>query len=426
MPLGALPARHPLAQRQRAAHRRRRGHLGLILLALAACADPGGGAQGPDRLADTADSAPVSDADTLLDALRADRDGALLDVSRATGWPAPVEDGFLFVHAEGGAWSLAGDHEGWAGEAMTEDAGFSWIVREIAGPGGYKYVAGDTWVADPWSRRLVYDEFGELSLVGDVTDAHLERHFQVESDTLAARTVRVWVPEGAATHVLYAHDGQNLFDPSASYGGWRVQDSVPDGMMVVGIDNAGFDRMDEYTHVEDVIDGTTYGGRAAEYGAYLQDVVRPLVDEVYGEPAIVGTMGSSLGGLISFWLADAWPDDFAFAASLSGTMGWGSIGAHNETLIERYAGAGHRGVALYLDSGGYGTTCADADGDGIADDDVQSADNYCENAQLRDVLAAEGYTFDVDLWHWHEPDATHDEAAWAERVWRPMEIFGGV
>jgi predicted alpha/beta superfamily hydrolase len=254
--------------------------------------------------------------------------------------------------------------------------------------------------------------------------AHLERHFRVGSDTLAERTIRVWVPAESPTHVLYTHDGQNLFDPSAFWGGWHLQDSAPEAMLIVGIDNTDA-RMDEYTHDQDVIDGTAYGGRGAEYAAFVEDDVRPLIASVYGEPPVVGTMGSSLGGLISFYIADQYPGEYDYAASLSGTMGWGSIGADNATMIDIYAAAGHRDTALYLDSGGDGT-CWDNDGDGIQDDDPDATDNYCENAQLRDVLAAEGYTYDVDLWHWHEPGAEHNEEAWAARVWRPLQIFAGL
>ena len=289
-----------------------------------------------------------------------DPDAALLDVSRTTGWPAPVDGGWLFVTTEPGAWSVAGDFEGWAGLPMTEEAGYSWLVANVPDASGYKFTDGTNWAADPWSRQYTYDDFGEMSLL-NAEDAHLERLFAVSDGTLAARTVRAWVPAEPATHVLYVHDGQNLFDPSASWGGWHLQDSVPAAMLVVGIDNTAA-RMDEYTHVPDSLDGELYGGQGDAYAAFLEGTVRPLADATWGEPATVGVMGSSLGGLISFHVADRAPGEYAFAASLSGTMGWGSIGADNETMIARYAAAGHRGTALYLDSGGYGTTCADADG----------------------------------------------------------------
>ena len=192
--------------------------------------------------------------------------------------------------------------------------------------------------------------------------------------------------------------------------------------MAVGIDNT-YARMDEYTHVEDDI-GEIVGGQAAAYAEVVAEA-RAFVADRYGEPGPVGVMGSSLGGLVSLYLARHDPDAWAFAASLSGTVGWGSIGLNNPTIIELMRESGHQSVPIYLDSGGSGS-CSDRDGDGIEDDDANASDNYCENLQLRDTLEAAGYTFDVDLWHWWEPDAPHNEAAWADRVWRPLEIFVGV
>ena len=371
---------------------------------------------------ETGDSgSPTPALDALLAALRADLDGTMVTVSRDSGWPAPVEGGYLFVETGPGSWSWAGDADDWAGEAMARDAGFSWIVVPAAPGDGYKFTDGTTWAPDPWARSYTYDTYGELSLVTPDGMGHLERQYAVEGEGLQPRTLHLWVPGGTVDHVLYMEDGQNLFDPTARWGGWRLDESVPDGMLIVGIDNTG-DRMEEYTHDADLIHGTWYGGWGATYADYLQGTVRPLVQDIYGERGPVGLLGSSLGGLISFYVADQYPGEYRFAGSMSGTMGWGSIGASNETMIEIYRDAGHRDTALYLDSGGYGG-CYDADGDGIEDDDPNADDNYCENAQMRDVLNGIGYEFDVDLWHWWEPDATHDEAAWAARVWRPLEIF---
>jgi predicted alpha/beta superfamily hydrolase len=397
-----------------------------MILALLACVDKGGTPSESHRhetgTGDTTE--PPAETDTVLASLDGDVDAGILDVSREGGWPRRVEDGWLFVYAEPGTWELAGDFEGWSGIPMTEADGYSWVVAEVSEESGYKFTNGSDWVADPWSRQYTYDEFGEMSLVM-ASSAHLERLFEVGDDTLVPRTVRAWVPAETATHVLYVHDGQNLFDPDAFWGGWQLQASAPEAMLIVGIDNT-VDRMEEYTHVPDVIDGTRYGGEGDAYADFLQDTVRPLVADTWGEPPVVGTMGSSLGGLISFHIVDRYPGEYAFAASLSGTMGWGSIGADNETIIQRYTGAGHRDTALYLDSGGNASTCADSDGDGTNDDDPDSSDNYCENLQLRDVLEGEGYVYDEDLWHWWEPDAEHNEAAWAERVWRPLEIFAAL
>ncbi len=108
-------------------------------------------------------------------------------------------------------------------------------------------------------------------------------------------------------------------------------------------------------------------------------------------------------------------------------MGWGSIGGnvHNPTMIERYQAHGHQGTVLYLDSGGDGGNCGDTDGDGI-DDDIDQGDNFCENAQMHDLLLTLGYQEGVDLGYVWSPGAQHNEAEWASRVSVPMQIFAGL
>jgi predicted alpha/beta superfamily hydrolase len=364
--------------------------------------------------------------DALLAELRADVQGTLLSESKKKGWPAPVEGGLLFVSADPSLTKLAGDHDAWAGTPMHVDQGFAWLVIDPPQSEHYKFTDGSTFTSDPWSRQYTYDQYGEMSLA-KTSDAHLERHFAVGDATLDARTVRAFVPAGAITHELYAHDGQNLFDPSAAYGGWHLQDTAPAGMLIIGIDNTPA-RMDEYTHVQDDISGQTLGGEAEAYAEFLENTVRPLVRAHYGEPGPVGTLGSSLGGLVALVIADRYPGEYAFAGSMSGTMGWGSIGAgvHNQTIFQRYAAHGHEAPILYVDSGGGGTTCADSDGDGVDDDDPTSSDNYCENLQTKNVLLSIGYTEGTDLFYWYEPGATHDEAHWAARVFRPLQIFAGL
>jgi predicted alpha/beta superfamily hydrolase len=370
--------------------------------------------------------ATTSDLDALLAELRGDVQGTLLAQSKKSGWPAPVEKGLLFVSADPSLTELAGDHDAWAGTAMHVDQGFAWLVIDPPKDEHYKFTDGTTFTSDPWSRQYTYDGYGEMSLA-KTTGARLERHFGVGDAALAERTVRAWIPAGAITRELYAHDGQNLFDPNAAYGGWHLQDAAPDGMLIVGIDNTPA-RMDEYTHVADDIDGQTFGGQAEAYAELLEHTVRPLIRAHYGEPGPVGTLGSSLGGLVSLVIADRYPGEYVFAASMSGTMGWGSIGAgfHNQTIFQRYAAHGHEAPILYVDSGGSGSSCADSDGDGVDDDDATESDNYCENLQTKNVLLSLGYTEGTDLFYWYEPGATHDEASWSARVFRPLQVFAGL
>ncbi len=373
---------------------------------------------------------PLTDEELMRAAIagEVDPDEALTTIAGRGGLPVITEEGtFLFGCLCGaGSWQLAGDHDGWAGAEMDQTDELWSIEVAIFEPDGsiYKFYDGQDYFPDPMGRRYGYDNFGEYSLVR-ATAPHLERWFGLSGYGLGPRNLQVWVPQdGAFTHALYVHDGQNLFDPEALFGGWKFNETLPDGMLVVGIDNTGVDRIDEYTHVMDEIQGMAAGGLGDSYADLVELDIRPRMEEAYGLPEVVGTMGSSLGGLIAFHIADRHPDRYDMALSMSGTMGWGSIGdgVHEETMIERYVAAGHRSTALYLDSGGNANTCVDADDDGI-EDDGDGTDNFCENNQFRDALANIGYTFDVDLWHWHEPGAPHNESAWAARLAYPLELF---
>lgn len=383
---------------------------------------PGSGGSAGSGGAGGSGGASALDLDTILGELRADTSGALAKHAGESGWPVPVEGGHLFVSTDMTLDLLAGDHDSWQGTPMKADAGFLWVVIHVPADEHYKLTDKTTYKADPWARSYDYDTNGEISLVLP-SKAHLDRWLGVGDAAMAPRALRVWVPSEPIKHELYVHDGQNLFDPDGIWGGWHLQDTVPPGMLLVGIDNTD-DRMDEYTHVPDLISGESLGGKGDAYAAFLKGTVRPLIQKHYGEPGPVGVLGSSLGGLISFHIADHDPGDYAFAGSLSGTMGWGSIGdgVHNETLIERYQKHGHQKTVLYLDSGGEGP-CSDSDNDGIDDDSKTAGDNYCENAQLRDVLYGVGYVKDQDFFYSYTPGAMHNEAEWAMRVHLPFQIF---
>jgi hypothetical protein len=370
----------------------------------------------------------------LLDG-EAELDDVLGEVAWSGGWP--VRDGdsawFVFAARGGGAWSVAGDFDGWSGTPMTAGDGFWWAEVELgADPAGqtYKFTDGAEWLADPVARSYRYDAYGEISFVAPPTDApRLDRWPGLGGDTIAPRELRVWVPPGAGPWpTLYAHDGQNLFDPGAIWGGWRLPDALAtrEPMLVVGIDNTA-DRFEDYTHVPDDIGyGAPLGGNGDAYAAFVDEVVRPHVEDVYGAPTVAGVMGSSLGGLISLVIAQDRPGRYQFAASLSGTLGWGRFGLDEPTIEERWLAAPPPDLVVYVDSGGGpgpDGTCRDLDGDGFSEDDPDGADNYCETRQFADALAASGYTWDQDLFHWWEPDAPHDEMAWAARVGPILDRF---
>ncbi|MEE2786715.1 MAG: alpha/beta hydrolase-fold protein [Myxococcota bacterium] len=357
----------------------------------------------------------------ILATLRRDYDAGMSAYAQTDGWPLVLPGGVVLVVTNSGLPKVAGDHDGWAGTPLTVEEDFGWaLLPNIAGA-GYKFTDGHRWAADPWSRAYGFDEHGEMSFVHGQGD-HLERWFGVQGVGIAARTIRVWVPAQPVRCTLYMHDGQNLFDPYAPWGGWRLQRSIPDGMMVVGIDNT-VHRGWEYTHVPDIIDGQETGGGAGVYAQFLETVVRPFINHQYGEADTVGTMGSSLGGLVSLFIAQRQPEAYDFVGVMSGTLAWGRIGGHSETMIERIRSAPPSGVAVYLDSGGPQVACADGDGDGIEDGAPGHRDNYCPTKQLAALLLRLGWDTHQNFWYRHAPDALHNEAAWADRVAVPLQIF---
>jgi hypothetical protein len=376
-------------------------------------------------------------------------------LSQRGGWPLRLDDGRLFfLSLRGDRTFLAGDFNGFAPAAMNierdSQGGFryAWLVVAAGDGQGYKFVSSSSNGAfdpDPNARCYGFDGFGELSFTGrtGVNRAAYpqvyERHLGIGRDGLLPRNVRVLLPATTPTHVLYVHDGQNVLrrdsampaDFVVPFGGWNLDVNTPAGLMIVAIDNT-VERFYDYTPV--VEPRSTFGGFFSEptggggdlYADFVVNVVRPLIDDTYGEPAVRGVMGSSLGGLVSLEIAARFPDAFHFAAGLSSSFGWGSfenetVDDGDDTLIDDYRGAGVRNTVLYIDSGGNPRTrCADTDGDGI-DDDVDGGDNFCETLQMRDVLLDEGYVLDDNLIYRHDGGldgngAGHREDAWAFRA----------
>jgi pimeloyl-ACP methyl ester carboxylesterase len=296
----------------------------------------------------------------------------------------------------------------------------------------YKFVRGGVYAADPSARRYGYDQFGEYSLLShDAQRSHLERwpSFGAGSPTFTKRPLLVYVPPAggsAKLPVIDMHDGQNLFDPGAMGGGWGVQGrfdaAIASGAarraFVVGVPNSS-DRFDEYTPSPDNLEGVgAVGGEGSAYVAFLADHIKPFVDGRYPtlrDRANTAVLGSSLGGLISLYAAQRRPDVFGFAGSMSGTCGWGSIGARNPTIVDLYQQK--LPVDVYLDSGGDdGGGCFDGDGDGLRDDNPEADDNLCETLDLRQRLLNLGWREGSDLTYrlaWGQP---HNEAAWGARL----------
>lgn len=419
----------------------------LALALLAGCPASDDGPVDTDRVIDTdsdtdsdsdtdTDTGAPTDEDLVRDAIAADDDPAplLAEIAWRDGWPVATDDGTWLFVADARVTpdpALAGTFNDWTPTSMEGTGDLRWLEVEAEVGDTYKLVTGETFVADPHSRAYAYDDFGRISLVGWPRDRwHLQRWPDVEGAGLSPRDLRVLVPPGEGPWpVLYAHDGQNLFDPDAPWGGWRLQPSVEAldvEVLVVGIDNTP-DRLSDYATSDDTIGDLEVTGHGSAYAELVHDTIRPHVEEVYGSTGVDGLLGSSMGGLASLHIALEDPGDWDFAASMSGTLGWGRFDPARDgpTIEERYLATDPLDLVVFVDSGGSdgGDGCTDPDGDGFFEDDPNATDNYCTTRAFADGLAEHGYAWGETLHHWHEAGAPHNEGAWAARVSRPLEVF---
>ena len=418
---------------------------------------------GPDEDAQNIDgsAADGGSLDALLarlrasDATSAGLDGLLSEMALGDGWPLTDDARLVFStrwdDAPGDV-ALVSDLDAWSETARPATrlaSGVHYLVvierasltAAIAGAKYKWWSAPAVFRAPPEATAYDADALGEFGYVAPPSDrAWYERFPGFRSAHLdAARTLRARLPAGfvartaaaASARTVLFHDGQNVFDPGALYGGFRAGEAlaVPAyaDVVALAVDNAA-DRFYAYTHVDDTVAGVgLVGGRADDYLALLDDEALPFFRARYGVSAMGDSLvvaGSSLGGLVSLYAAMTSDTRQGCVIAMSSTVGWGSIGASaadGRALANLWPARGHGTTGVYLDTGGgAGSGCVDSDADGVDDDSPDGADNYCETAQLRDVLDAIGYDFGTDLAHWHEPGATHNEAAWAARLPRGL------
>ena len=191
---------------------------------------------------------------------------------------------------------------------------------------------------------------------------------------------RVFLPPGYRENtlkrypVLYMHDGNNLFLKEEAFLGntWKTDEvlgmldkmNVIDEVIVVGIHPN--ERQREYTQPG-----------YEDYGRFLVETLKPLIDTKYRTrpgPCDTAVMGSSLGGVVSFYLGWQWPEVFGKIACLSSTF------TYRDDLIERVAAEPKRDLKIYLDSG-------------------WPRDNYEATRSMRDRLIWKKYRLGSDLFY---------------------------
>jgi len=225
------------------------------------------------------------------------------------------------------------------------------------------------------------------------------------------RTVRIYLPQAYLTEpqrrfpVFYLHDGQNLFDGRTSYIAghtWRahltadrlVAAGLMEPVILIGVDNTGTRRMDEYTPTRDRRLG---GGEGQLYGRLLAEDLKPLLDaNLRTLPDATNTAlgGSSLGGLISLALGLEYPKTFGKLAVLSPSVWWDArsilTAVHYANLVPP--------PRLWLDMG-----------------TAEGLRHLRDCDLLYKRLLSRGWRDEIDLRYLRVPNAVHTEDAWADR-----------
>lgn len=265
-----------------------------------------------------------------------------------------------------------------------------------------------------------------MTIVGTV-----QRHTGFPSQFVAARNVDVWLPPDYSKDekypVLYMNDGQNLFEPIASYGGvaWEVDKAIArlvetgkiHSVIVVGVWNSGI-RWREYMpqkayeaagfekNRESFLERAGGSPLSDSYLRFLVEEAKPFVDANY--PTLTNqrdtfVMGSSMGGLISLYAISQYPHVFFGAGCVS--THWSAGGSD---LVDEMARRlpDPRSHKLYFD---YGTEGLDADYEPF-------------QLEMDERLRKKGY--DSTNWMTRKFEgADHNEAVWRARVDIPLEFL---
>ena len=272
--------------------------------------------------------------------------------------------------------------------------------------GDFHWAAGtnDLLVMGAHDARVVYPYFfgdgrGRFSPLIEIPSAILGRNHRL----------RVYLPPGyeentlARYSIAYMQDGQNLFFPEEAFQGrdWKVDETsrilramrAIEELIVVGVYSAGERRVEEYTQ--------------PGYEAYARSLVEEIVPteqrylRVSSDRRDRLMLGSSLGGVVSFYSVWQYPEVFGGAACMSSTFSF------KDNLIERVLNEAKREVRFYLDSG-------------------WPNDNYEVTIAMATALVSRGWQYGRDLIHFCFPQAAHDEKAWGVRLHLPAQWFNGV
>lgn len=243
---------------------------------------------------------------------------------------------------------------------------------------------------------------------------HIEHHPGFVSKVMGnTRNLIVYLPpdyDKSPTErfpVLYMHDGQNIFDGMTSYipnQEWRADETAESmiraglipSIIIVGIDNAGIDRANEYLPFPVQMGDDKAGGRADDYGKFLMTEVMPFINKTYRTktgPENTALCGSSFGGVVTLHLGLTHPETFGRLGIVSPSLWVG-----NGVLIDRVAASKKTKQRVWIDMG-----------------TLEGTTSLRDLNKLRGAYEKVGFRQGKDLATYVDSGAAHNEIAWAGR-----------
>ncbi|MEQ8583110.1 MAG: alpha/beta hydrolase-fold protein [Marinoscillum sp.] len=286
--------------------------------------------------------------------------------------------------------------------------------------GSWSKVEGDLTGAKVENRSYTFSGLQDTVLVSigsweDLSDQPLDEVVSTRASNVAiiddhfdipqlGRSRRIWVYLPPNYHtgdqrypVIYMQDGQNVFDAATSFSGeWGVDEALNQlyaeadfSAIVVAIDNGGDKRIDEYAPWCNADYG---GGEGVAYVDFLIHTLKPYIDGHYKtkpEATYTAIVGSSLGGLISYYAGMKYPEVFGMVGAPSPAFWFNpEIFDFTDTV------ALHPQTRLYFSAGG-----------------AEEAATAINMRRVADQLDSRGFSKDQIHTAVH-PDMQHNEAYW--------------
>lgn len=221
--------------------------------------------------------------------------------------------------------------------------------------------------------------------------------------------------------VVYMHDGNNLFYHEIAFGNypWKADKTVDklintaliEEVIVVGIHNT-MGRNYEYTwHEMSYRNGFREGGGGDKYAKFIIHELKQSIDSKFrtlSDKNNTSVIGSSLGGLISFYLGLYYPNVFGKIGIMSPSFWWANARVLNDVKHLSHD------LKIWLDMG-------TKEGGKVNGENP----NLVLTSYMKHELHKKGYAEGYNLGYLEDRGGKHNEHHWGQRLHIPLIFFFG-